>query len=85
MALSTQEHNAVTARLTEIRGEREAIPERPSEEQARRLAELDRETTNLLRNLSGEGKGYLLERALIRQQRSSENGANKCPGQGTRG
>jgi len=55
MSLPKQEHDSIAERLAEIRAEQDTIQLAPSQEQGRRVAELDRETTDLLRKLGEKG------------------------------
>ena len=54
MILTLEERDTIARRLAEIRTEREAIPEKPRDAQSQRIAQLDRERTDLVRTLVDE-------------------------------
>jgi hypothetical protein len=55
MTLTAEERNVVAERLAEIKAELDhPLPQKPDSDQARRVAELDRERTDILRKLAAE-------------------------------
>jgi hypothetical protein len=54
MALTLEERDTIARRLAEIRTEREALPEMPRDDQTQRVAQLNRERTDLVCTLADE-------------------------------